>query len=139
MRASVRPTVEGLRRLIRKCHFLSQSNWGRQDGPILSMLRGQGRRALVTSASHGGTDHVRSYPNIRHWFALQYLSFWARTRLMRCNMFRRKIAEGLFFRHPGFAQALDNPGIRPVRGRGVTVGRRSNRPGICNFVANAAI
>jgi hypothetical protein len=39
---------------------------------------------------------------------------WARTRLMHCNMFRRKIAEGLFFRHPGLAQALDNLGIKPV-------------------------
>jgi hypothetical protein len=35
---------------------------------------------------------------------------------MRCNMFRRKNAEGLFFRHPGLAQALDKPGQPPVRG-----------------------
>ena len=73
----VRPKVRALRRLIRKCHFLSQSNWGRHDAPILSMLRGQGRHWLVILGGPWHASHFRSCPNSRHSIAVQYMSQWA--------------------------------------------------------------
>jgi len=87
MCSPVRPKIRGLRRLARKCHFLSLSNWA-APGAFLSMLRGQGRQPLIISASHGAPYNFRCPPNSRHSLALQYLSQRANNGLSRCKKSR---------------------------------------------------